>query len=121
MVLDLGSSNFKFKLKVGGEYQKRTPVMQDAYTSPNDTTPKDPVANNVQEGVGASMQFVIDPYIEFGVNGAIGRQEYTNAYGSSPMGPNYTAALPGTTRRRAWADSPILGWLTCGWWAWAST
>jgi hypothetical protein len=93
-ILDVGSSKFKFKLKIGGEYQKRTPVMQDPYTSPNDMSPKDPVANNVQEGVGASMQFVIDPFVEFGVNAAIGRQEYTNAYGSSPNGPNYTAAMP---------------------------
>jgi hypothetical protein len=46
-ILDVGSSMFKFKLKIGGEYQKRTPVVQDPYTSPNNPTPKDPVANNV--------------------------------------------------------------------------
>ncbi len=93
-ILDVGTSEFKFKLKIGGEYQKRTPVMQDPTTSPNDPTPKDPVANNVQEGLGASVQFVIYPYIEFGLNGAIGRQQYTNGYGSSPNGPGYIAALP---------------------------
>ncbi len=56
VVLDLGSSNFKFKLKVGAEYQKRTARHAGLYTSPTTRQPKDPVEIHVQKGVGASMQ-----------------------------------------------------------------
>ena len=94
-ILDVGSSEFKFKLKIGGERQTRTPITQDIATTPGSApTTKDPVEQTVQEGLGASAQFVIYPFIEFGLNGAIGRQVYTNSSGNSPSGPGYEAALP---------------------------
>ena len=94
-ILDVGSSEFKFKLKIGGERQTRTPITQDVATAPGSApSTKDPVEQTIQEGVGASAQFVIYPFIEFGLNGAIGRQEYTNSSGNNPNGPGYEAALP---------------------------
>jgi hypothetical protein len=95
-ILDVGSSKFKFKLKIGGERQTITPITQDVETVPGNAqlSTKDPVENTVQEGVGASAQFVIYPIIEFGLNGAIGRQEYTNPSGNSTVGPGLDAALP---------------------------
>jgi hypothetical protein len=95
-ILDVGSSEFKFKLKIGGEYQTRTPITQDVATAPGSAqaSTKDPVEETIQEGVGASVQFVIYPFIEFGLNGAIGRQVYTNPSGNSSVGPGYEAALP---------------------------
>jgi hypothetical protein len=95
-ILDVGSSEFKFKLKIGGEYQKRTPITEDAETvlGSAQLSTKAPVENTIQKGFGASAQFVIYPLIEFGLNGAIGRQEYTNSSGNNPNGPGYEAALP---------------------------
>ena len=39
---------------------------------------KDPVEELIQKGAGASLQFVIDPFVEFGLNAAIGKQSYTD-------------------------------------------
>jgi hypothetical protein len=69
-----------FKLRVGAEYLARTPTTQTIEPG----TPghkKDAVAKLVQKGVGGSVQFVIDPIIEFGVNGAFGKQENTDGFG----------------------------------------
>jgi hypothetical protein len=86
MIVDVGW----LKLKVGAEYQTRTPITQDpagagAY--------KEPVEQTIQKGVGGSLQFVIDPVIEFGVNAAVGRQEYTNSSGNTPAMPGYPGIL----------------------------
>ncbi len=63
------------KFKMGAEYQQRTPVLQTLDAS---SQKKDPVEKLVQKGVGASVQFVIDPIVEFGLNAAIGKQSYTD-------------------------------------------
>jgi len=78
------------KFKIGAEYQTRTPITQDpagagAY--------KTPVEQTIQKGVGGSLQFVIDPFIEFGLNAAIGRVEYTNSTGNIPGMPGYPGVL----------------------------
>jgi hypothetical protein len=107
-ILDVGWFKFKF----GAEYQKRTPIMQDPTTSPSDPTPKDPVANTVQEGVGASAQFVIDPTVEFGLNAAIGKQQNTNAEGngfSVVYQANYTTKSVGGFANLRLADLWLLG------------
>jgi hypothetical protein len=76
VIFDLGW----FKLRLGGEYQKRVATTQtiEPGTPPHK---KDAVAERVQKGVGGSFQFVIDPIIEFGVNGAVGRQDDTDGFG----------------------------------------
>src|SRR5664279_1299859 len=71
-ILDIGW----LKLKIGAEYQKSTPPMQTVDT---DAKKKDPVEELVQKGAGASLQFVIDPIVEFGLNAAIGEQSYTDS------------------------------------------
>jgi hypothetical protein len=76
-ILDVGW----LKIKLGGEYQKSTPVMQDIGVGADQTTSqkKDAVAELVQKGLGASVQFVIDPTIEFGLNAAIGSHHYADS------------------------------------------
>jgi len=88
-ILDIGW----LKLKVGAEYQKRTPVMQTLDAGQK----KDPVEELVQKGAGASVQFVFDPLVEFGLNAAIGEQSYTDATGNSMAKPE-TAAKSYTTK-----------------------
>ena len=75
-IFDLGW----LKFKVAGEYQKRKPVYQDLGTvSPStDIVKKAPVADLTNKGIGASLQFVFDPTIEFGFNAAIGKQDSIN-------------------------------------------
>jgi hypothetical protein len=76
IIFDLGW----FKLRLGGEYQKRVATTQtiEPGTPPHK---KDNVAERVQKGAGASVQFVIDPILEFGVNAAIGKQDDSNGFG----------------------------------------
>ena len=69
-----------FKFKLGAEYQERTPVLQTLDASGQK---KDPVEKLVQKGAGASVQFVIDPMVEFGLNAAIGKQSYTDTTGGN--------------------------------------
>ena len=63
------------KFKMGAEYQTRTPVLQTLDASGQK---KAPVEKLVQKGAGASVQFVIDPIVEFGLNAAIGKQSFTD-------------------------------------------
>jgi hypothetical protein len=75
-ILDLGW----FKFKVGAEYQKGTAVFQTIGGDPGQPQAKqDPVESLTREGVGASVQFIIDPIVEFGLNAAIGKQHYIDA------------------------------------------
>jgi hypothetical protein len=67
------------KLKAGGEYQKRTPMLQNV----DNGLKKDSPEELVQYGAGGSVQFVIDPIVEFGLNAAIGKQSYTDATGNA--------------------------------------
>lgn len=55
-ILDLGW----VKLKLGAEYERQTPRAQ----SPNFLN------KVVNRGAGAALQFVLDPYVEFGINAA---------------------------------------------------
>jgi hypothetical protein len=67
-----------FKFRIGAEYQRRSPVTQTVEPG----TPghkKDAAAKRTQKGAGASIQFVIDPVIEFGVSAAIGQQQDIDA------------------------------------------
>jgi len=72
-----------FKFKIGAEYQKGTAVMQTiGAAQPGDPmAKKDPVESLVRKGIGASLQFVLDPIVEFGLNAAIGSQHYTDPSG----------------------------------------
>jgi hypothetical protein len=85
-ILDVGW----LKLKVGAEYQTRTPITQDPAGA---GAFKDPVQQTIQKGIGGSLQFVIDPLIEFGLNAAVGRQDYTNSSGNTPGMPGYPGDL----------------------------
>jgi hypothetical protein len=93
MILDVG----RFKFKIGCEYQKRTPITRDRDTASTPESTKDAVESLIQKGVGASVQFVIDPFIEFGLNAAIGSQQYTDSTGGAFARPD-DVALSYTTR-----------------------
>ena len=80
-----------FKFKIGGEYQKRTPVNQ--FISGGQK--KDAVVEIVQKGVGASAQFVVDPFIEFGLNAAIGTQHQTDTMAMEVPEKSYTTKSVG--------------------------
>jgi hypothetical protein len=83
-ILDVGW----LKLKVGGEYQDRVPVYQSTDAT---GTKKDTVEELVQKGAGASVQFVLDPIVEFGVNAAIGKQSYTDSTANTFGNPDTAA------------------------------
>jgi hypothetical protein len=97
-----------FKLRVGGEYQKRTATTQ---TLEPGTPPikKDAAAERVQKGAGASMQFVIDPIVEFGVNGAIGKQDDTDGFGRAVPETTFTTKSVGGFANVRLLDSWLLG------------
>ena len=83
------------KLKVGAEYQTRTPVSQTVAGSQDPNNPqkykKDAVKGRTQKGVGGSLQFVVNPFVEFGFNAAIGKQSDTDAFGRDEPATSYTA------------------------------
>ena len=81
-----------FKFRLAGEYQKRTATTQ---TLDPGVGKKDPVPYRVQKGVGASMQFVIDPVLEFGVNAAIGKQEDVDAFARPVLENSFTTKSVG--------------------------
>ena len=62
-----------FKLRIGAEYQQRTGTTQTV--DPGMGQKHEPVPKRTQKGAGASVQFVIDPVVEFGVNAAIAKQD----------------------------------------------
>jgi hypothetical protein len=93
-VLDLGW----FKLKVGAEYEKRTAVFQAIGGNPGEPQAKqDPVESRTREGVGAAVQFIIDPIVEFGLNVAIGKHHYIDASANN-FGSADTLAQSYTTK-----------------------
>jgi len=73
-ILDIGW----LKLKVGAEYEKRALTTQTV--DPGMPQKKDPVANRVRKGAGASLQLVFLPIVEFGLNAAIGSQHEENGF-----------------------------------------
>jgi len=92
------------KLKAAGEYQKRSAVVQtvDGGGNKHDNTD-----NRTQEGVGGSAQFVIDPFVEFGVNAALGKTRHVNSYGTEVGEDSYTTKSIGLFANGRFAE----GWL----------
>jgi hypothetical protein len=82
-----------FKLRLAGEYQKRTATTQTL--DPGAGQKHDPVPERVQKGVGGSIQFVIDPVLEFGVNAAIGKQEDVDAFARPVLENSFTTKSVG--------------------------
>jgi hypothetical protein len=106
LILDIGW----LKFKIGAEYQKRTAVMQTIDAGQK----KDAVEELDQKGAGASLQFVIDPVIEFGLNAAIGKQSYTNATGNGiataeDWGKSFTTKSLGGFANARLADGWLVG------------
>jgi hypothetical protein len=87
------------KLKVGAEYEKQTPRKQ----SPNF---QGKVENR---GLGGSLQFVVDPYVEFGVNAAQGLTDNYNDNGVLQTGLSETRTSLG-----GFANGRIYGPLLIG-------
>lgn len=110
-ILDFGW----LKFKVGAEYQKATAVTQTIGGDPGQPqAKKDSVEELTREGVGASLQFVIEPIVEFGLNGAIGKQHYTdpsaNAFASADtMARSYTTKSVGAFANVRLAQGWLLG------------
>ena len=73
-ILDLGW----LKLKVGAEYELRTPVTQ--VLASEDGKKKDSAEKGTRSGVGGSVAIVAAPFVEFGVNAAVGKQENLDQY-----------------------------------------
>jgi hypothetical protein len=104
-----------FKLKVGAEYEKVTPVLQSVGGNPGEPqAKKDPVEKLIREGVGASIQFIFNPIIEFGLNAAIGRQRYTDASANvfasaDTLARSYTTKSAGVFANVRLADAWLAG------------
>jgi hypothetical protein len=88
-IVDLGW----FKLKAGYEYEKRTRSEQqlNASTQTKDDSPY----RRTRKGFGGSLQFVIDPIVEFGFNGARGTVFETDDSGSPKGAGSYTTTSVG--------------------------
>jgi len=100
-----------FKLKVGGEYLKHTPVMQAVGGDP---VKKDPVEETVQKGYGASAQFVLNPTVEFGLNAAIGYQDQTDTMAKAVPENSYSTKSVGGFANVRLADQ-LLGGVGANW------
>jgi len=94
------------KFKVGGEYLKRTPVMQAVGGDP---LKKDPVEGTVQKGIGGSVQFVFDPTVELGFNAAIGSQTQTDTMAKDIPENTYTTKSAGGFANVRFADQWLAG------------
>jgi hypothetical protein len=97
-----------FKLKAGAEWQKRTATTQtlEPGTPP---TKKAPTEDRVNEGIGAAMQFVLDPYVEFGLNAAIGKQHETDTMAREVPENSYTTKSVGGFANLRLADGLLAG------------
>jgi hypothetical protein len=87
-ILDFGW----LKFKLGGEYQKRTAAYQtvDGGGNKHDNTDE-----RTQMGGGASVQVIVDPIVEFGLNAAVGKTAHTNSYGTEVGEDSYTTKSVG--------------------------
>jgi hypothetical protein len=105
-ILDFGWVKFK----AGLEYEKRSAVMQDIGASPGETMhKKDAVEQTVRKGAGASLQFVIDPIVEFGLNAAIGRQDDQNSMAVAIKENSYTTKSVGGFANVRFTDLLLFG------------
>jgi hypothetical protein len=94
------------KFKVGAEYQKRTATTQ-TLPAGVPVVKKDPVEDRVDKGIGASLQFVVDPLVEFGLNAAIGTRHETNVMAIEIPEGSFTRISAGGFANLRFAD----GWL----------
>jgi hypothetical protein len=106
-ILDLGW----LKLKVGAEYQTRTPVSQTVVSSQDkpEKYKKDAVKGRTQMGVGGSLQFVLNPFVEFGFNVAAGKQSDTDGFGRDEPASSYTTKSYGGFANGRLIDGLLLG------------
>ncbi len=81
------------KVKVGAEYERQTRSEQQINGSTN--TKSDSPYRRTRKGVGGSLQFVMDPYVEFGFNGAYGSVLLVNDGGNSDGKGSYTTTSVG--------------------------
>jgi hypothetical protein len=99
-----------FKLKIGGEYQKRTAVTQIIGGQPDGTmAKKDSVERRTQMGAGGSVQFIIDPIFEFGFNYAIGKQHQIDGMDREVPEQSYTTTSVGGFVNGRFADGLLAG------------
>lgn len=94
------------KLKVGAEYQKRTATTQ-TLSADFPRSKKDPVEERVDKGLGASLQFVVDPAVEVGLNATIGSRHETNVQMIEIPEGSFTRISTGGFANLRFAD----GWL----------
>jgi hypothetical protein len=94
------------KVKVGAEYQKRTATTQ-TLSADIPRYKKDPVEERVDKGIGASLQFVVDPLVEFGLSAAIGARRETNVQTIEIPEGSFTRVSAGGFANVRFAD----GWL----------
>jgi hypothetical protein len=103
-ILDLGW----FKLKLGGEYLKRTEVMQTMGGDPSTgMRKKEDVEERTQMGIGGSALFIVAPLVEFGLNAALGKQHEQNGMAVEVPENSYTIKSVGGFANLMFAD----GWL----------
>jgi hypothetical protein len=89
LVLDLGW----LKLKGAAEYEQRTPMTQ--ILSSENTTKKDSPESMTRKGAGGSLAFVVAPFVEFGVNAAIGVQHHVDPLAKVIGRDSYTTKTVG--------------------------
>ena len=94
------------KFKLGLEYQKRTATTQ-VLSVEKPTYKKEQVEDRVDKGIGASLQFVVDPLIEFGLNAAIGNRHETNVMADEIPEGSFTRISAGGFANLRFAE----GWL----------
>jgi hypothetical protein len=85
------------KAKAGFEYGKRAPQAEGAKSK------------TIVKGYGGALQFVIDPYIEFGVNAAQGLVDFTNTMGGYDLGASTTTTSVGAFANARLVKDLLLG------------
>jgi len=97
------------KLKASGEWVRNTDGTQQLVPDPNDSsklTKQDDKYKQTKRGLGAAVQFVLDPKFEFGINGGRGSQVTTDNNGNA----NDTASFT-TTSVGGFANLRLGGWI----------
>ena len=92
-ILDLGW----LKFKAGAEYQSVTAQNQQVITDPNTGVQSKGTddTGSTNKGLGAAVQFVFDPYVEFGANIAYGESTSRNKDGNVLDTGSYTKTSVG--------------------------
>jgi hypothetical protein len=89
VILDLGV----FKAKAGLEYEKQRFSTQQ-YNATTQTK-EDVPYKRIKKGAGGSLQLVLDPWVEFGINGAYGSQSQTDINGNPKGQGTFTTTSVG--------------------------